>query len=225
MIYITGDTHIPIDIHKLNTKNFPEQKNLTKQDYIIICGDFGGVWNQSKAIREHMHKLNNRGFTTLFVDGNHENFDVLNAMPVKEWHGGKVHFVEENIIHLMRGQIFEIDKYSFFTMGGGNSIDKGWRMPGRSWWSEEMPSDLEFEEAIDNLERVNFQVDYIFTHTAPLSIIRHFYEPDDELPLCRFLERVKERTTYKKWFFGHVHKDIDVDEKHIALFNRVVQLK
>ena len=88
-----------------------------------------------------------------------------------------------------------------------------------------MPSDLEFEEAIDNLERVNFQVDYIFTHTAPLSIIRHFYEPDDELSLCRFLQRVKERTTYKKWFFGHVHKDIDVDEKHIALFNRVVQLE
>ena len=45
MIYITGDTHIPIDIKKLNTKNFSEQKTLTKEDYVIICGDFGGVWN------------------------------------------------------------------------------------------------------------------------------------------------------------------------------------
>jgi len=117
MIYITGDTHIPIDIAKIMDDDFCCYEHLTLDDYVIICGDFGGVWDQSKAIREHMHKLNNRGFTTLFVDGNHENFDMLNAMPVKEWHGGKVHFVEENIIHLMRGQIFEIDKHSFFYDG------------------------------------------------------------------------------------------------------------
>ena len=44
MIFITGDTHIPDDVHKLNTTNFPRQKELTKSDYMIICGDFGGVW-------------------------------------------------------------------------------------------------------------------------------------------------------------------------------------
>ena len=42
MIYITGDTHIPTDVGKLSSKRFPEQKNLTKNDYVIICGDFGG---------------------------------------------------------------------------------------------------------------------------------------------------------------------------------------
>ena len=47
MMYITGDTHIPIDIKKLSAKKFPEQKNLTKKDYVIICGDFGGVWDGS----------------------------------------------------------------------------------------------------------------------------------------------------------------------------------
>ncbi len=45
MIYITGDVHIPVDIKKLSTKNFPKQKELTKNDYVIILGDFGGVWN------------------------------------------------------------------------------------------------------------------------------------------------------------------------------------
>lgn len=45
MIYVTGDTHGVIDIGKLDSKNFPEGKNLTKNDYVIICGDFGFVWN------------------------------------------------------------------------------------------------------------------------------------------------------------------------------------
>ena len=48
MIFVTGDTHIPIDITKLNRYNFPEQKELTKDDFLIICGDFGGVWNGDK---------------------------------------------------------------------------------------------------------------------------------------------------------------------------------
>ncbi len=224
MIFVTGDTHIPIDLAKIMDDDFCCYEPLTLDDYVIICGDFGGVWNRSRDHLESLRKLNARGFTTLFIDGNHENFDMLNALPVEEWHGGKVHFVAENIIHLMRGQLFEIDGHSFFTMGGANSVDKGWRMPGRSWWPQEMPSDAEYEEAIDTLERARFNVDYVFTHTAPLSIIRHFYEPDDELPLCQFLERIKERTAYKKWFFGHVHKDVDIDERHIALYNRVVQL-
>lgn len=43
MIYITGDTHIPYDVTKLTTKAFPEQKKLTKNRYVLICGDFGGV--------------------------------------------------------------------------------------------------------------------------------------------------------------------------------------
>ena len=103
MVYLTGDTHIPVDLAKIMNDDFYCYKQLSLSDYVIVCGDFSGVWNKSKDILEHMHKLNNRGFTTLFIDGNHENFDMLSTMPVEEWHDGKVHFVEENIIHLMRG--------------------------------------------------------------------------------------------------------------------------
>jgi len=77
MIYITGDTHIPIDIQKLNTKNFPEQYQMSKDDYLIICGDFGGIWNKSAEELYWLKWLNNKSFTTLFIDGNHENFDLL----------------------------------------------------------------------------------------------------------------------------------------------------
>ena len=45
----------------------------------------------------------------VFIDGNHENYDRLSAYPVTEWRGGKVHRIADNILHLMRGQVFEID--------------------------------------------------------------------------------------------------------------------
>ena len=44
-IYITGDTHGEFDFRKLTTEYFPEGANHTKNDYVIICGDFGGVWD------------------------------------------------------------------------------------------------------------------------------------------------------------------------------------
>ena len=43
MIYVTGDTHG--DFERFREDIFPEQKTKTKDDYVIICGDFGGVWD------------------------------------------------------------------------------------------------------------------------------------------------------------------------------------
>ena len=78
MIYITGDCHR--EYRRFNTQNFPEQKEMTKKDYVIVCGDFGGVWSFEKEDKEEKHLLDwleEKPFTTLYVDGNHENFDRL----------------------------------------------------------------------------------------------------------------------------------------------------
>jgi len=48
MLNITGDTHGALDIRKLNTSRFPEQRSMTKQDYVAIMGDFGMVWDNGK---------------------------------------------------------------------------------------------------------------------------------------------------------------------------------
>ena len=99
---------------------------MTKDDYVIVCGDFGGVWNQVGENKEEKHLmdwLEGKPFTTLFVDGNHENFDRLYACPVEEWHGGKVHKIRPTVIHMMRGQVFAIDGKSVFTFGGASSHD------------------------------------------------------------------------------------------------------
>lgn len=117
MIYITGDCHS--NFERFNTRNFPEQKEMTKDDYVIICGDFGGVWNkdgESKMETSVLDWLDGKAFTTLFVDGNHENFDRLYAYPVEMWHGGKVHKIRPSVIHLMRGQIFELEEKRYLLL-------------------------------------------------------------------------------------------------------------
>ena len=143
MFYITGDTHGTTDWEKLNTSNFPEQKAMNPSlDYLIILGDFGGVWgDEEDAYVQRIY--NQRTFTTLFIDGNHENHDLLDQYPVEEWHGGKVHKICDRVIHLMRGQVFKLQGFTIFTMGGAESTDKKYRKEGESWWARELPSDEE----------------------------------------------------------------------------------
>lgn len=120
MIFITGDTHS--DFTRFSIDSFPEQKEMSKDDYVIICGDFC-IWDDSKQERYWLKWLNEKPFTTLFVDGNHSNFDLLKQYPVHDWNGGKVHFIRDSIIHLMRGQVYNIAAKRIFTMGGASSHD------------------------------------------------------------------------------------------------------
>ena len=225
MIYITGDTHIPIDISKLNTTNFPQQKLLDKDDYVIICGDFGGVWDNSKEELFWRKWLLEKNFTTIFCDGNHENFDLLNKFPVEEWNGGKVHFINDSVIHLMRGQVFTIDDLKFFTMGGATSIDKYRRKKGISWWKEEIPSNKEFEEAFNNLDKHDWIVDYVISHTASMRIMEQMGYIKENNALNKFFDMLEGDLEYKHWYFGHFHNSIGIDEKHTMVYNEIIELK
>ena len=80
MIFVTGDCHS--EFNKLSSAAFPEQKDMTKDDVVIICGDFGGIWDTDTDSRYEnywLQWLDEKPFTTVFVDGNHENFDRLNS--------------------------------------------------------------------------------------------------------------------------------------------------
>lgn len=102
-IFITGNTHQGIDIGKLSTRLFVEQKKLTKEDFLIICGDVGLLWNNSKEELFWRKWMADKNFTTLFIDGNHENFNLLYDFPLKKWNGGWVRFINDSLIHLSRG--------------------------------------------------------------------------------------------------------------------------
>ncbi|KOY66336.1 metallophosphoesterase family protein [Clostridium sporogenes] len=230
MIFVTGDTHFPRDIEKLNELNFTEYKNLTKKDYVIITGDFGAIWDNSKEELYWREWLNNKPWTTLFVDGNHENFNLLNSYKVEEWHGGKVHFITENIIHLMRGQVFNINGLKFWTMGGATSTDKENRQEYISWWKEEIPDSSEMKEGLDNLQKHNNEVDYILTHTCSSSTLQDItkiygFQPKPEENLNKYLKIIEEKVDFKHWYFGHFHEDIEIDSKHTLLFEKIIRIQ
>lgn len=232
MFYITGDTHGMTDWEKLNTTHFPEQKYMSDYyDFLIIVGDFGGIWDGAEQDRYILKAYNQRPYTTLFIDGNHENHDLLDKYPVEEWNGGKVHKISDHIIHLMRGQVFTIDGITFFTMGGAESTDKRIRKEGESWWPREMPSDEEYKEAADNLKKVDYKVDVVLTHCAPEGYIGENMDgvvERCENRLTRFLDSliIDCGLKFKHWYFGHYHRNMDWDKFSLVFFKvRLIDIR
>jgi len=225
MIFTCGDTHADIDYHKLNSFNFPRGRTLAKDDYLVIAGDFGAVWNSDKTDEYLQQWYAMKPWTTLIVDGNHENFDLLETYPEIEMFGDKVGQINSSIYHLKRGRVYEIDGNKIFTFGGGYSIDKDWRVEGESWWPQEMPTTDEYNLGIVNLEKHNRKVDYIITHSCPMSIFQVINERFDmghkingEDKLRYYFEEIMQYIDFKKWYFGHFHVDHDMDE-FIAMYN------
>ena len=42
MVFLTGDCHG--NFRKFGRRYFPGQETMDREDCMIICGDFGGVW-------------------------------------------------------------------------------------------------------------------------------------------------------------------------------------
>ena len=222
---------------------------MAADDFVIVCGDFGGIWDDSRQERHWLDWLSNKPFTTLFVDGNHENFDMLSEFKTVEWNGGKARFIRDSIIHLMRGQVFTINGKRFFVMGGAQSHDIGdgilepddpdfkvkrrkldrlnamYRINHLSWWREELPNDDEYEEARKNLAACGWKVDYIVSHCCPTGVANMLgmglYKADR---LMEFFQGVSERCDFQYWFFGHYHENKAIMQKYILLYEQIVPL-
>lgn len=256
MIYVTGDIHG--DVSRFSKKKFPEQKELTKDDIVIVLGDFGVIWwgDEDKEEKYNLDILENKPFTVAFIDGNHENFDRLGSFPSVEWHGGYAHQIRSNIYHLMRAQVYTIEDKTFFTFGGAASHDINgcatkeelkadysagvlrrddprfdekkrmchrddlfYRIEGESWWRAEMPSESEMEAGREKLESVGWKVDYVLTHECPSSILELYaHGRIDKDKLTDYLEEIKQKLTYKEWYFGHHHDSVAVTDKDIMLY-------
>lgn len=225
---------------------------MTKNDTLIILGDFGLVWNYKNESNEERYWLNwleNKTFTTVFVDGNHDNFPRINAYPEKIWNGGRVNVIRPSILHLKRGEIFTIEDKKFFAFGGASSHDisdgildlddpnlhekakrmnkenKMFRIRGLSWWDEELPSEEEMNNGIKNLAEHGNKVDYIITHSpsaSEIALLGHgLYEQDI---LTRYLEDIRCNNEYKKMFSGHMHINKAVNDKDILLYEQIIRI-
>jgi len=223
--YVTGDTHLDIDI---DTRiSYLYNNNLTSNDYFIITGDVGFMWDKTKRCKYWLDWYSKQPFTTLFVDGNHENFDYLDSLPIETWNGGEIHKLTDNVIHLTRGQVFIIDGKKFFTFGGAESLDKARRIPYVSWWAREMPSHKEYNTGLHNLHQHDNKVDYIITHACSKNTFNLFQNEFNLNPhftdINVYFDMLELTVDFKLWFFGHYHIDKFIDLKRYALFNKVVK--
>jgi hypothetical protein len=112
-----------------------------------------------------------------------------------------------------------------FTFGGGNSMDKKLRVDRISWWKEEMPSKEEYQEGIENLEKNDWMVDYIITHTAPSTIAKQISNEIIEDELSKYLQEIMMKIQFEKWYFGHYHVDRIIEDKYYALYQQKLALE
>ena len=223
-VYITGDMHG--DIERLYDKQF---RKLKKNDVLIVCGDFGYIFDGGKLENETKKFFATRKFVTAFVEGTHDNLDKINSSRVTVWKGGKVHRIEGNLLHLMRGQIFKIDGNTFFTFGGGESIDKDIRIEKKLWWREEEPTPAEMAEGAKALDEVGCKVDYIITHEPPSlvksAMLLRSGNADRVNKINGYFEELDRSLTFKNWFFGSLHEDKRITEHHTCVFQKLIPIE
>lgn len=190
------------------------------------AGDFGFVWDGSNTDRYWLDWFESKPWTTCFVDGNHENHRMLAELPETEWNGGRVHVARPHVLHLMRGEVFDIAGTTVLAMGGAASHDREWRKEGKSWWPEEMPSETEMERCRRNLDAAGWKVDYVVTHEAPADLAGDLCwecnRPFEDDPLQNFLGEIDRRLDFKTWFFGHYHDDEWRDGRHRLIYRDIV---
>lgn len=247
MVFVTGDCHA--EFNKFSTKNFPEQKGMTHDDIVIVCGDFG-LWHDDETERYWLKWLNRKNFTTVFVDGNHENFDRLysDEFPIVDFHGGKAHKIRENIYHLMRGYVFDLCGKKFFAFGGASShdIDDGildrkdfqsdrelvdeynrrtrrgemLRINHISWWKQELPTEDELAFGLQTLIQNGNKVDYIISHCCPQEIASFCGFHEPDV-LTQWFNMVAHTVQFDKWYFGHYHDNRQIMSKFIMLYEKI----
>lgn len=218
MIYVTGDLHG--DISRFSEKQF---RKLKKHDTLIVCGDFGFVWSGDKKEQKLLKWIGKRKYQVLFIDGTHDNLQLLEKYPKSEWNGGMSREISGKLRYLCRGEIFSIEDNVIFAFGGGELENSDMYGADRQW--ECLPTDEEIAVAENNLNNNKNVVDYIITHQCSRGI-KHFLDMDDNEAnvLDTFLDRVRTSCRFKRWFFGSYHMNKVIPPSEIALYDRVLPI-
>jgi len=224
MIYVTGDMH-----GVRERFSAPVLHKLKKDDYLLVCGDFGFIWEGTKEETAFLKKIGKKKYTVAFIDGSHENFELLEQYPEEAFCGARARHISGNLWHLKRGQIYTIDGARVFAMGGGENTDFDNQTVSTKWTGREMPSDDELREGERNLKAAGNEVDYIITHEPPMKLkefmhLRHKGETHIS-GLNTYLEDMSRAVKFTRWFFGSLHLDKHVSAAHAAVFQSVVDAR
>ena len=217
MIYLTSDLH-----GDLTLSGFTEYlERATDADTLIILGDTELSFRDTPENRAFTEEFLAIEKNIAIIDGNHENHPFLRSFPVEEKWGAPVYRLSPYIVCLQRGYIYEIEGKRLFIMGGCKSSDR-WREWGLLYPFEE-PSDEELARAYASLDEAGGRVDFVLTHKYN----KHRPEEyDDSLvhKLMRLEEYIDNNVEYKHWYYGHGHRNLEIDDRHTMVYDRLVKL-
>ena len=225
--FVTGDKHGKIE----EVWRFIKRFGLNEGDNIIVCGDMGIFWNKDQKDADYSMKKYEEYCNCVnlyWIDGNHENFDIINTWEKEE--NGLIKN-SKHIFYIPRGTIMNLNiggnTRSCLFMGGADSIDRMWRTEGISWWPQERITE-------DNIKDIKGHFDYVFSHCCPYSIFNrnraflcmHGGEIRDithesELMLNKMCDTID----FNMWFFGHYHINWKIEDKFQCLYSQFIELK
>ncbi|MBD5129530.1 MAG: serine/threonine protein phosphatase [Ruminococcaceae bacterium] len=213
MIYLTGDTHRDFD----RVFDFCADNDTTPDDVLIILGDAGINFFLDERDYKLKKQLSTLEVTLLCIHGNHEERPfMIDSYIEKEWHGGVVFYEEEfpNLLFAKDGEIYDLEGRSAIAIGGAYSVDKFYRLQNHlPWFPTEQPTDEIMDDVERALDKVNWRVDAVLSHTTPLK-----YEPTEEFldsidqstvdsSTEEWLDVIENRLSYERWYCGHFHCD------------------
>ena len=225
-LFVAGDLHGSLDIKKLTSKNWKEQRKLTEEDVLVQLGDFGNIWSPetSRYYGEEMYWRNwlgSKKYTFAFVDGNHENFHLLNQFPIVEKWGGSVHIIETDnkpLYHLIRGEVYNINGNKCIALGGAESQDKQYRIEGISWWRQEVWTTNEVEYIVNQIIK-HQDIEVVLAHTCPKYVADIMFDNifKGNCTTGKDMNQLYDLGLKpSQWHFGHYHqtKEMLIDGVH-----------
>lgn len=221
MVFVTGDKHGQLDPFLHNK----ELKKIKKNDVLIICGDFGFLWDGSNQEQKNLKWLSKRKYVIAFVEGCNDNKKIIQEYPISEWNEGKVRIISKNIMYLMQGETYKIEDKKILTFGGGFNPNILEDEQENNWWPEQLLNKQGVDLAIKNIEKNGGNFDAIISHEAPASITPCLEEGFKRADAINYiLEQIRLHCKFKKWFFGKYHLDKLIPPCYQAVFEDVLKL-
>ena len=228
MIFITGDTHG--EVKRLSRRAFHKSGLFypRKGDTLLICGDFGFLWDGSRQEEKILKKLGRKKFRILFVKGTHENFDLLEKYPAEEFAGGMARRISGHLYCLENGYVFHLEGKSFFAFGGGESPDSLIRMDAGTYDRREFPTKEELTSGETRYfasapNDKGFLADFIVTHDGPTRMRNFINLENGEMnEMHAMFDRISDDGRFGHWYFGRYHMDRKLSKKFTVVFEKIL---
>ena len=201
---IVGDTHATIR----GATALVEQAKETEVDEVWQTGDLG-YWPNLGRTNGFFEVLSRSPVYIYFADGNHEDHLALGS--AKLAYSPKE--VRPMVIHMPRGHVHRAGDLNVLFFGGARSVDRSWRIEGKTWFKEELPSEEEWQRATEATD-----IDVVVAHDAPPAQDFDYpgnLDPDNPWPLLDLevthhfrvqLESLRHTLQPRWWFHGHHHR-------------------